>query len=59
MQPESIEFGFLSIFSLITFFVFLILSKYAYKFKNGILLDNDFNKNLNHFIKSQLVVLEA
>ena len=44
MQPESIEFGFLSIFSLITFFVFLILSKYAYKFKNGILLDNDFNK---------------
>ena len=44
MQPESIEFGFLSIFSLITFFIFLIFSKYSHRFKDGILLDKDFYK---------------
>ena len=44
MGNESIELSFLSIFSLITFFIFLIVSKYSYKFNNGILLDKDFSK---------------
>ena len=44
MQLESIEFSFLSIFTLITFFIFLITSKYSYKIKNGALLDRDFSK---------------
>ncbi|OUV61300.1 MAG: hypothetical protein CBC88_00800 [Candidatus Pelagibacter sp. TMED128] len=44
MQTESIELGFLSIFALITFFIFLIVSKYSYNIKNGILLDSDFSK---------------
>tara|TARA_Y100000389_G_scaffold197721_1_gene232842 strand:- start:19 stop:1080 length:1062 start_codon:yes stop_codon:yes gene_type:complete len=44
MQLESIEFSFLSIFTLITFFIFLITSKYSYKIKNGALLDQDFSK---------------
>ena len=44
MQLESIEFSFLSIFTLITFFIFLIISKYSYKIKNGSLLDKDFSK---------------
>jgi len=44
MQANSIELGFLSIFALITFFIFLFISKYSYKFNNGILLDQDFSK---------------
>ena len=44
MQTDSIELGFLSIFALITFFVFLIISKYSYKISNGVLMDDDFNK---------------
>ena len=44
MGNESIELSFLSIFTLITFFIFLIVSKYFYKFNNGILLDKDFSK---------------
>ncbi len=44
MQTESIELGFLSIFALVTFFIFLITSKYSYQIKNGTLLDNDFSK---------------
>ena len=44
MQNETIEFGFLSIFALITFFIFLLISKFSYKLKNGILLDQDFSK---------------
>ena len=44
MQLESIEFSFLSFFTLITFFIFLTISKYSYKIKNGILLDKDFSK---------------
>ena len=44
MQLESIEFSFLSIFTLITFFIFLTISKYSYKIKNGILFDKDFSK---------------
>ena len=44
MQLESIEFSFLSIFTLITFLIFLVISKYSYKIKNGAILDKDFNK---------------
>jgi UDP-GlcNAc:undecaprenyl-phosphate/decaprenyl-phosphate GlcNAc-1-phosphate transferase len=44
MQLESIEFSFLSIFTLITFFIFLVISKYSYKIKNGAILDKDFSK---------------
>ena len=44
MENNQIELSFLSIFTLITFFIFLILSKYSYKIKNGILLDQDFIK---------------
>ena len=44
MGAESIEASFLSIFALISFFIFLITSKYSHKIKNGILLDEDFSK---------------
>ena len=44
MQLESIEFSFLSIFTLITFFIFLAISKYSYTIKDGALLDKDFSK---------------
>ncbi|MDC0437708.1 hypothetical protein OAL84_01490, partial [Pelagibacteraceae bacterium] len=44
MELKSIEFSFLSIFTLITFFIFLTVSKYSYRIKNGILLDQDFSK---------------
>ena len=44
MQTDSIELGFLSIFALMTFFIFLITEKYSYKLSNGLLLDKDFNK---------------
>ncbi len=44
MQTDSIELGFLSIFSLITFFIFLLISKFSYKIKNGVLLDKEFTK---------------
>jgi UDP-N-acetylmuramyl pentapeptide phosphotransferase/UDP-N-acetylglucosamine-1-phosphate transferase len=44
MESESLEFSFLSIYTLITFFIFLIVSKYSYKINNGILLDQDFSK---------------
>ncbi len=44
MQPDSVELSFLSIFAFITFFIFLIISKYSYKIKNGVLLDKDFDK---------------
>ena len=44
MGNESIELSFLSIFTLITFFIFLIISKYSYKFNSGLLLDKDFSK---------------
>ena len=44
MQTESIELSFLSIFAFLTFFIFLLVSKYSYKLNNGILLDNDFTK---------------
>jgi len=44
MQPNSVELSFLSIFAFITFFIFLIVSKYSYKLNNGILMDEDFLK---------------
>jgi len=44
MEDVSIELSFLSIFTLITFFIFLAVSKYSYKIKKGILLDKDFKK---------------
>ena len=44
MQTDSIELSFLSIFTFITFFIFLIASKYSHKLNNGILLDKDFLK---------------
>ena len=44
MELKSIEFSFLSIFTLITFFLFFTITKYSYKIKNGTLLDKDFSK---------------
>ena len=42
MGSESIEASFLSIFALVSFFIFLIISKYSFKIKKGALLDSDF-----------------
>ena len=44
MQNESLESSFLSVFALITFFIFLIINKYSRKIKSGILFDQDFLK---------------
>ena len=44
MQTDSIELSFLSLFTFITFFIFLIVSKYSDKLNNGDLLDKDFSK---------------
>ena len=44
MQTESIELGFLSIFALVTFFIFLLIEKISFRTKEGILLDEDFSK---------------
>jgi len=44
METESIEASFLSIFALISFFIFLIVSKFSHKIRNGSLLDKDFIK---------------
>ena len=44
MEPDSIELGFLSVFALITFFIFLIIEKNLKKINNVILLDEDFIK---------------
>ena len=44
MGTESIEASFLSIFALISFFIFLLVSKYSHKIQEGILLDKDFLK---------------
>ena len=44
MGTESIEASFLSIFALISFFIFLFVSKYSHKIRNGSLLDKDFSK---------------
>jgi UDP-N-acetylmuramyl pentapeptide phosphotransferase/UDP-N-acetylglucosamine-1-phosphate transferase len=44
MTTDSIEISFLSIFSLISFFIFLFISKFSHNIKKGILLDQDFLK---------------
>ena len=44
MGTESIEASFLSIFALISFFIFLVISKYSHRIKGGTLLDKDFLK---------------
>ena len=44
MGTESIEASFLSIFALISFFCFLIVSKYSNKIGSAVLLDSDFEK---------------
>ena len=44
MGTESIEASFLSIFALISFFIFLIVNKYSHRIKGGALLDKDFLK---------------
>ena len=44
MPAENISLSLLSVLSLISFFVFLLISKYSNKIGNGILLDQDFNK---------------
>ncbi len=44
MQNESLESSFLSVYALITFFIFLIINKYSHKIKDGILFDKDFLK---------------
>ena len=44
MGTESIEASFLSIFALISFFIFLLVSKYSDKIGRGALLDKDFLK---------------
>ena len=44
MGTESVEASFLSIFALISFFIFLIISKYSHKIRGGALLDKDFSK---------------
>ena len=45
MGSESIEASFLSIFALISFFIFLIVSKYSFKIRKVALLDSDFVKH--------------
>ena len=44
MGTESIEASFLSIFALISFFIFLLISKYSHRIRGGALLDKDFLK---------------
>ncbi len=44
MPTESAELSLLSIISLLSFFIFLIVSKFSANIKNGIFLDGDFEK---------------
>ena len=44
MPTGSASLSFLSVFSLISFFIFLIIQKFSDKIGNGILLDQDFIK---------------
>ena len=44
MGTESIEASLLSIFALISFFIFLLVSKYSHRIRGGALLDKDFLK---------------
>ena len=43
-EQSLIESSFLSMFALISFFIFLLVNKYSHKIKNGALLDKDFFK---------------
>ena len=58
MGTESIESSFLSMFALISFFIFLLVNKYSHKIKNGALLDKDF-LNLRHSMNYQLQEAEV
>ena len=58
MQAESVESGFLKIFLLLTFFIFLITNKYSYKLNNGVLLDKDFSKFME-YLDNVVVELES
>ena len=55
MESVSLELSFLSIFTLVIFFIFLTVSKYSHKIKKGILLDQDFSKPqaFHHFAISR------
>ena len=44
MPAENASLSLLSIISLMSFFTFLLISKYSDKFGSGILLDHDFDK---------------
>ena len=44
MQNDSLELSFLSIFSLTSFFSFLLIQKFSHKIFNGFFLMNDFTK---------------
>ena len=44
MQNESLELSLLSIFSVLSFFTFLVIQKYSNRILGGSLLDNDFIK---------------
>ena len=44
MESQSLEWNFLSVFSLICFFSTLLISKFSGKFMSGLLLDDDFSK---------------
>ena len=44
MPTESASLSLLSIFSLVSFFIFLLISKYSNKIGSGVLLDSDFEK---------------
>ena len=44
MPTENLEISLLSIISLISFFVFLMISKFSHKIGNGVLLDTEFDK---------------
>ena len=44
MQNESLELSLLSIFSVLSFFTFLITQKFSNKILRGSLLDDDFSK---------------
>ena len=44
MQESSIELNFLSLFSFLSFFIFLIIIKFSNKIANGLLIDDNFTK---------------
>ena len=60
MGTESIEASFLSFFALVSFFIFLIVSKYSHKIRGGSLLDEDFTKpqafSIDSIVDSRLMI---